>query len=54
MKGFFGNLFDMNYDGKLDMFEKTTDFAAFASMMDETERQEAIEDAELAPDDFNF
>lgn len=32
--GLFGNLFDFNGDGKLDTFEKTAEFAAFASMMD--------------------
>ena len=88
MKGFFGDLFDMNHDGKLDGFEEAADLATFATMMDsinktgafeETEeeeaeseleaagldatklefmdrdeKREAIEDAELDPDDFDF
>ena len=84
-KGFFGGLFDMNHDGKLDSFERTMDFMAFnelmsesddlcdgenedlvdeiesagldydeLSFMDEDERREALEDAGLDPDDYDF
>ena len=38
MNGFFGNLFDFNHDGKLDSFERTTDFVAFTSMMEDEEK----------------
>lgn len=36
-KGFFGNLFDFNRDGKLDSFERAADFAAFASLDSEND-----------------
>jgi hypothetical protein len=39
-KGFFGSLFDLNGDGKLDSFEETMDFAAFAELMEEDEEEE--------------
>lgn len=39
-KGFFGNLFDFNRDGKLDSFERTADFAAFASLVSENDDNE--------------
>ena len=71
-KGFFGDLFDFNNDGKLDMFEQAADFAAFQQMikqaevdesgldsnelkfMSDDERWEALEDAGLEPDDYDF
>ncbi len=71
-KGFFGDLFDFNNDGKLDMFEQAADFAAFQQMikqadleesglasnelefMSDDERREALEDAGLDPDDYDF
>lgn len=52
-KGFFGGLFDFNGDGKLDSFERAADFAAFAELMDEAERNEA-DDEELDSDDSDF
>ena len=54
-KGFFGGLFDFNGDGKLDSFERAADFAAFAELMDEAERNEADnDDEELDSDDSDF
>lgn len=71
-KGFFGNLFDFNNDGKLDMFEQAADFTAFQQMikqaeleesgiasnelefMSDNERREALEDAGLESDDYDF
>ena len=71
-KGFFGDLFDFNNDGKLDMFEQAADFTAFQQMikqaeleesgialnelefMSNNERREALEDAGLEPDDYDF
>lgn len=47
-KGFFGELFDFNHDGKLDSFEKTMDFMAFNEMMNESESSSDDEDEELA------
>ena len=83
MAGLFGDLFDFNHDGELDGFEKATEFAAFATLMDKMdegdaeeeeeseleaagldatdlelmdadERREALEDAGLDPDEFDF
>lgn len=81
-KGFFGDLFDLNHDGKMDSMERTIDFMAFTemsradnceesesdyddielagldydelSLMDEDERRDALEDAGLDPDDYDF
>ena len=39
-KGFFGNLFDFNRDGKLDSLERAADFAAFASLVSENDDNE--------------
>ena len=39
-KGFFGDLFDFNNDGKLDMFEQAADFAAFQNMVKQSELEE--------------
>ena len=73
--GLFGNLFDLNGDGKLDAFEKAAEFGAFMQMidsakkdeliaagldpaelesMDDFERREAIKNAGLNPDDYDF
>ena len=48
MKGFFGDLFDMNHDGKLDSFEQATDFATFATMMDSINKTGVFEETEEA------
>ena len=40
MNGFFGNLFDFNHDGKLDSFERTADFVAFTSLMEDEEKKQ--------------
>lgn len=39
-KGFFGSMFDFNGDGKLDSFERASDFAAFVNLTSENEEQE--------------
>lgn len=36
-RGFFGNLFDINRDGKLDSLERAVDFSLFMKMMEEDE-----------------
>ena len=46
--GLFGNLFDFNGDGKLDTFEKTAEFATFASIMDAEEAREKAEELEMS------
>lgn len=40
MVGFFDKVFDFNHDGKLNTFEKVTQFATFASIMDETKEKD--------------
>ncbi len=46
MKGFFGDLFDFDHDGELDMFEQAADFSMFANIMDENERKHDDNDAD--------
>ena len=38
----FGDLFDFNNDGKLDSFEKATEFGAFMNMVDSCQKEELI------------
>ena len=56
-KGFFGNLFDFNRDGKLDSFERAADFAAFASLVskndDNEEKMSEITDKKATFGDFS-
>lgn len=44
--GFFGNLFDMDGDGRLDDFEKAMDLGAFIEMMSDEDEEESDEDYE--------
>ena len=39
-KGFFGGLFDLDGDGKLDGMERVLDFAAFVQLMEETKNED--------------
>ena len=55
--GLFGNIFDLNGDGKLDAFEKAAEFGAFMQMIDSVKKDELIaaglDPAELeSMDDF--
>ena len=36
MTGFFNKIFDFNRDGKIDMFERTTQYATFASIINDS------------------
>lgn len=40
MSGLFGNAFDLNHDGKLDVFEQASEFALFSSIMEEEKEEE--------------
>lgn len=40
MAGFFDKLFDFNHDGKLNMFERATQVAAFTSIMDDAKEKD--------------
>lgn len=45
-KGFFGELFDFNGDGKLDAFKRAADMSAFVHLMDEEDNDFEAEDSE--------
>lgn len=51
LDGFFGKMFDLNRDGKLDPMERAMDYMVFNEMMGEGEEQE---DAKLDSDDYDF
>ena len=53
-KGLFGDMFDFNHDGNLDSFERAAEFGAFMQMIDDGEKADALEEAGLDPDDFDF
>ena len=40
MKGFFGNLFDMNNDGKIEGHERFMDFMLFNDLMRQANKEE--------------
>ena len=44
MLGLFGDIFDFNHDGKLDGFERAAEFATFACMFDDCERDRDPDD----------
>ena len=48
MQGLFGNMFDLNHDGKLDNVEHAADLAAFTTMMDEDEEDDDKRNLELS------
>lgn len=55
MFGLFGDLFDFNHDGKLDGFEQAAEFAMFMNILDEEEKQRAMEeDLDLDEEDDWF
>ena len=45
--GIFGGLFDLDRDGKLDLFEQTLEFMAISELMKEDEDSDS-------DDDFDF
>lgn len=56
MKGFFGNLFDFNHDGKHDSFGQAADIALLASLAENggEEEQTELEMAGLDPEELEF
>ena len=48
MQGLFGNMFDLNHDGKLDNAERAADLAAFTTIMDEDEEDDDKRNLELS------
>ena len=53
MAGLFGGLFDFNHDGEMGCFERAMEFATFASIMDETEKEDKIDEIESTGLDFS-
>lgn len=54
MKGIFGNMFDFNGDGDLDLVEQAAEFSFLNGLMDEEEKREALEAEGLDPDDYDL
>lgn len=54
MKGIFGNMFDFNGDGDLDLFEQAAEFSFLNELMDEEEKREALEAERLDSDLDDF
>lgn len=55
-RGIFGDLFDINYDGKLDSFERVMEYEAFNEMMKDEVSEDVdddVEDIELAGLDYD-
>ena len=48
-RGFFGNLFDLDGDGKLNAFEMATDYALFNEVM----KEDKSSDSDEFDDDFS-
>lgn len=44
--GLFGNLFDLNHDGKLSTLEKAMDFSAFVAIMDDADTEMVMHEKE--------
>ncbi len=42
--GIFGDLFDFNGDGELDIFEQAAEFNAFMTLVEEEESEEEEDD----------
>lgn len=54
MKGIFGNLFDFNHDGELDVFERTAEFQFLDKMIRDEEQSDELEADGFDSDDCDF
>lgn len=45
-KGIFGGMFDIDGDGKLDIFEQALEFQAFSMIMDYQKNKKELEESE--------
>ena len=54
MKGFFGDIFDFNRDGKLDSFEKAAEFAFLSSMTETEADHDEFCQAGIDPEDLEY
>ena len=53
MLGLFGGLFDFNHDGNLDGFERAAEFATFASILEESNRDLSGLDDDYDEDEYD-
>lgn len=53
-KGIFGGMFDINGDGKLDVFEQALEFQAFSMIMDYEKKKKELKENENCIKNFNF
>lgn len=51
--GLFGGLFDLNGDGRLDMFEESAEFSFFMNMLDSS-KEDDLSDAGLNIDELEL
>lgn len=49
-KGIFGNMFDFNGDGDLNIFEKGAELAFLHAMMEEADKEDGAEDTDASSD----
>lgn len=54
MKGFFGDIFDFNRDGKLDSFEQAAEFAFLSSMTETEADHDEFCQAGIDPEDLEY
>ena len=54
MKGFFGSMFDLNRDGKLDIFEQAAEFSFLSSMADSEDDHDELYQAGIDPEDLEY
>ena len=56
MSGLFGNMFDLNHDGKLDAFERAAEFDFLNNIMEESEDEEHDElyEAGIDPEELEY
>lgn len=53
-KGIFGGMFDIDGDGKLDVFEQALEFQAFNMIMDYSKKKKELKEAENNIKNLNF
>ena len=56
MSGLFGNMFDLNHDGKLDAFERATEFDFLNNIMEGSDKEEHNElyEAGIDPEELEY
>lgn len=51
-KGIFGGMFDIDGDGKLDVFEQALEFQAFSMIMDYQKKKKELQEFEENNENF--